>query len=233
MTLKLYDLAGADDNHRFSPYCWRVRMACAHKGLPLETIPWRFTEKDRLPQPSNGTVPVLVDRGEVIADSWRILNFLDQRYSADPLFGSEPAVGAALFLKLWTEQILNPLVSRIVVRDVWSKLAERDRSYFRESREKRFGQSLEQVVENRDQTVLRLREALEPVRTILCERTFLSGASAAGPDYILFGVFQWARCVSSFPLLLNDDPTYAWQTRMLGLFDGLADRAPAALDQAE
>jgi glutathione S-transferase len=232
MTLKLFDLAGADDNLRFSPYCWRVKMACAHKGLPLETIPWRFTEKDRLPQPSQGTVPVLLDGGEVIADSWRILNFLDQHYAPDPLFGSEPAVGATLFLKLWTEQILHPLVSRIVVRDVWSRLAERDKTYFRETREKRLGQTLEQAVENRDQTVLRLREALEPARTMLRERTFLSGTDPAGPDYILFGVFQWARCTSAFPLLLGDDPVYAWQARMLGLFDGLADRAPAALDQS-
>lgn len=181
MTLKLFDLAGADDNHRFSPYCWWVKMACAHKGLPLETTPWRYAEKDLLPQPSRGTVRVLVDRDEVIADSWRILNFLDQRYAPDPLFGSEPAVGAALFLRLWTEQILHPLVLRIVGRDLWSKLAQRDKTYFRETREKRLGETLEQAAGNRDQTVLRLREALEPARTMLSERAFLSGRSTAGP----------------------------------------------------
>ncbi|MDE1903950.1 MAG: glutathione S-transferase N-terminal domain-containing protein, partial [Alphaproteobacteria bacterium] len=39
--LKLFDLAGADDDRRFSPYCWRVKLALAHKGLPVETVPWR------------------------------------------------------------------------------------------------------------------------------------------------------------------------------------------------
>jgi glutathione S-transferase len=45
MTLRLYDLAGAQPERRFSPYCWRIRLALAHKNLPVETIPWRFTEK--------------------------------------------------------------------------------------------------------------------------------------------------------------------------------------------
>ena len=24
----------------FSPFCWATRMAIAHKGIPVETIPW-------------------------------------------------------------------------------------------------------------------------------------------------------------------------------------------------
>ena len=45
MSIVMYDLAGADPALRFSPYCWRMRMALAHKGMPVETIPWRFTDK--------------------------------------------------------------------------------------------------------------------------------------------------------------------------------------------
>ena len=37
-------------------------MALAHKGLAVETVPWRFTEKDRLPQPNAGRVPVAAAR---------------------------------------------------------------------------------------------------------------------------------------------------------------------------
>jgi hypothetical protein len=41
MAIKLYDLAGAETDRRFSPYCWRARMALVHKGLPdlLAIIP--------------------------------------------------------------------------------------------------------------------------------------------------------------------------------------------------
>ena len=56
MAIKLYDLAGAETDRRFSPYCWRARMALAHKGLEVETIPWRFTEKDAIAFSGQGRV---------------------------------------------------------------------------------------------------------------------------------------------------------------------------------
>jgi hypothetical protein len=31
--MKLYDLAGAEDDLRFSPNCWRIKMALEHKSL--------------------------------------------------------------------------------------------------------------------------------------------------------------------------------------------------------
>src|SRR5271166_3048109 len=45
---QLYDLAGAEAERRFSPYCWRAKMALMHKGLPFDTIPWRFNEKSEI-----------------------------------------------------------------------------------------------------------------------------------------------------------------------------------------
>ena len=39
MAITLYDLAGAEADRRFSPFCWRTKMALAHKGLEVETIP--------------------------------------------------------------------------------------------------------------------------------------------------------------------------------------------------
>jgi glutathione S-transferase len=47
MTIKMYDLAGAEPERRFSPFCWRTKMALAHKGLEVETIPWRYADKLR------------------------------------------------------------------------------------------------------------------------------------------------------------------------------------------
>ena len=53
----LYDLAGAQDDRRFSPYCWRTRMALAHKGLSVDTVPWRFTTKRRSRFPARRKFP--------------------------------------------------------------------------------------------------------------------------------------------------------------------------------
>jgi glutathione S-transferase len=225
LALQMYDLAGADDEHRFSPYCWRTRMACAHKGLPLETIPWRFCDKDALPQPNSGTVPVLVDGDTVVADSWKIAGYLDERYPERSLVGSEAARGAALLIKYWTERTLHPLVTRMCVRDVWAGLHEKDKRYFRDSREQRLGKTLEETVADRDETRVKFAAALEPVRAVLAEQPFVCGKSAAYADYIVFGVFQWERCVSSYELLEESDPVHAWRQRLLDMYGGLAANA--------
>ena len=52
MARLLYDLCGRDPVLRFSPYCWRTKLALAQKGLEFETIPWRFT--DRAPLAAHG-----------------------------------------------------------------------------------------------------------------------------------------------------------------------------------
>ena len=39
MNLQLFELVGTDDTRPFSPYCWRTRMALAHKGLDHGSIP--------------------------------------------------------------------------------------------------------------------------------------------------------------------------------------------------
>lgn len=72
--MKLYDLAGASDELRFSPNCWRIKMALAHKGLSVEAVPWRFVEKEAIAFSGQKTVPVLVDADTVVSDSGRLRN---------------------------------------------------------------------------------------------------------------------------------------------------------------
>src|ERR1700694_3144101 len=109
MAITLYDLAGAEAGRRFSPFCWRAKMALAHKGLEVETVPWRFTEKDKLPQPNAGRVPVIVDGARVVHDSTAIADYLEQRYPDRPsLFGGETARGLVRFIQNWTQPRLRP-----------------------------------------------------------------------------------------------------------------------------
>ena len=81
--IRMYDLAGADPARRFSPYCWRIRMALAHKQLSVETIPWRFSDKPAIAHSGQDRVPVIEDGDRVIADSWAIANYL-RRYLSRP-----------------------------------------------------------------------------------------------------------------------------------------------------
>lgn len=225
MTIQLYDLATADPGLRFSPYCWRVKMALAHKGLTWQDVPWHFTEKDSLPQPNTGTVPVLVDGGRAVADSWYIAGYLDERYPDKPLFAGDQAKAHALFIKFWVEKSVHPFVTRMGVGDFMACLHEKDKEYFRQSREKRFGMTIEQYMSTREQARDGFRLALEPLRAMLAEQPFLAGASPAYADYIVFGVLQWMRCGSAYPHLQPDDPVYEYRERLLDLFDGLGRQA--------
>ena len=93
--LKLFDLAGSDPERRFSPYCWRIKMSLAHKGLAVEAIAWRFTEKAVLAPTGQGKVPVLVDGERWLHESWLIAQYLEDAYSEAPsLFGG--SAGRAL-----------------------------------------------------------------------------------------------------------------------------------------
>src|SRR5215472_3487657 len=96
MTLKLFELVGSDDRRPFSPYCWRTRMALAHKGLEANSIPWRFTEKSAIAPHGSEKVPVLLHDDTAIVDSWVIANYLEGRFPhRSSLFGG--AGGRAVF----------------------------------------------------------------------------------------------------------------------------------------
>ena len=228
MAITLYDLAGAEADRRFSPFCWRARMALAHKGLDVETVPWRFTEKDKLPQPNAGRVPVIVDGGKVVHDSTAIADYLETRYRDRPtLFGGESGRALTSFVQNWTETVLQPALVGLVVLDIWRHAAPQDLAYFRQSREERFRTSLENVVKDREQRLPAFRDSLAPLRRTLERQKFLSGEAPAYPDYVVFGAFQWARAISDFELVAADDPVAAWRRRLLDAFNGLARSAPA------
>lgn len=228
MTITLYDLAGAEPNRRFSPFCWRTRMALAHKGLEVETVPWRFTEKDKLPKPNGGRVPVIVDGAQVVHDSSAIADYLETRYSERPsLFGDEVGRALTRFIQNWTETSLQPALVGFVVLDICRHAAQQDQPYFRQSREERFGRRLEDVVEDREARLPAFRESLAPLRRTLERQQFLAGAAPAYADYIVFGAFQWARAISDFELLAGDDPVATWRGCLLDLFGGMARKSPA------
>jgi glutathione S-transferase len=224
--LELYDLAGAEEDRRFSPFCWRIRLALAHKGLPVTTIPWRFTEKDRIAPSGQGRVPVLVDAGRWIADSWVIANHLEDNYPERPsLFGGPAGRALSRFYNNWTDTVLHLGLIRFALVDIWRQVHDKDKEYFRRSREERFRQPLEEIVAGREQRVAAFRESLAPLRLTLQAQPFLGGAKPLYADYIVFGAFQWVRCISDFPVLAGDDVIAAWRGRMLGLFDGLGAKA--------
>lgn len=201
-------------------------MALKHKGLDFETVPWRYAEKEAMAFANSTTVPVLVDGGQAIADSWRIALYLDEAYPQRPaLFEGGQSRALTEFFASWAFRALHPAVLKVVLLDLFSRLHDKDKAYFRESREKRFGMTLEQYAGDPRGALAALRGALEPARPVLVQHPFVSGNGPGYADYILFGVFQWARAMSPIRLLEPDDPVFAWRERMLELWGGYARQA--------
>jgi glutathione S-transferase len=229
MAIIMHDLAGADPALRFSPHCWRVRMALAHKDVPVETIPWRFSDKAAIAFSGQGRVPVIRDGDRIVHDSWAIATYLEQRYDDRPsLFGCELGLAHARFVNAWADGVMLPGTARLIVRDILDVLHPKDQAYFRRSREERFGKTLEEVQAGRETQLAGFRELLQPVRTVLKSQEWLGDDGPSYADYIVFGNLQWARCCSRFELLAEDDPVSAWRERVLDLFDGLARSAVTA-----
>jgi glutathione S-transferase len=160
-----------------------------------------------------------------VCDSWTIAAYLDDAYSDWPsLFGSDAGRAMTRFVSVWADGLVGSLAPMIAA-DILAHLHEKDRVYFRQTRDKRLGTPLEALAADRDTTVLAFRKSLDPIRTVLAAQPYLGGLTPAYADYAVFGCFQWARCVSPFALLLGDDPVWSWRARLLAAFDGFAGSA--------
>src|SRR6218665_3785804 len=99
MTRILYSLCGADESRPFSPHCWKVVQALAHKGLDFIEKPTPFTEIPTLENGFSKTVPILRDGNELIRDSFDIALYLEERYPDRPtLFGGEGGKALSRFV---------------------------------------------------------------------------------------------------------------------------------------
>jgi glutathione S-transferase len=227
MARQLFELCGRDPARVFSPFCWRSRMALAHKGLEFDSTPWRFTETERLAFAGHDKVPVLVDGDAVVVESFDIARHLDAAYPQAPSL-MHGAPEAYRFIGAWTDTVLHAGIAGLIVTDIPPLLDEADRTYFVSSREARYRKPLAEVTAGREDRLPAFRASLLPLRHALRGRDFLGGSAPDYADYTVFGGFMWARVVSPLELLAPDDAVHAWRERMLGLFGGMARAVPAA-----
>ncbi|MDE8349099.1 MAG: glutathione S-transferase family protein [Acidocella sp.] len=213
---KLYDLAAANTALRFSPYCWRIKLAMAHKNLSFETIPWHFTDKDEVAFAGASKVPILIDGETIIHDSQSIAEYLEVTYPNGPTLFNDPATRALTkFVKNWTEVTLHPAIARLVLPNIHAIIAPKDQEYFRRTREAFYGETLEVMTGKHEQYLPAFQAALVPIRNTLKAQQFLAGSGPTYADHIVFGALQWAKLTSTVPLLEADDPIALWMHALL------------------
>ncbi|WP_274629396.1 glutathione S-transferase family protein [Arvimicrobium flavum] len=230
MTILLYDLVGQDPARPFSPHCWKVAMALAHKGLAFRSVPTPFTGVAGVEGGFSRTVPVIRDGEKLVADSFDIALYLEDAYPDRPsLFGGEGGKAMARFVERWTQHTIHPFLGAAAIMDIHDRLAPADQAYFRDSREKRnLGRTLESVASEREARHPEFLKKLEPLRSLLTYQPFIGGSSPLFADYIVFGAFQWVRVTSTFAFLPEDDPLTAWVGRCLDLHGGVGRKVAAA-----
>ena len=230
MTILLYDLVGADEARPYSPHCWKARMALAHKGLDFRSIPTRFLEVPHVEGGVSKTVPVIRDGDRIVADSFDIALHLEEAYPDRPtLFGGEGGKAMARFVERWSQTQLHPFLGSAALLEIFEAQDARNKAYFRESREARYGKTLEQATAERDAHLPAFRKRLEPLRSMLEYQPFIGGQHPLFGDYIVFGAFQWVRVMSSYDFLEPGDTAIrGWFERCLDLFDGLGRKVAAA-----
>lgn len=212
MTRILHDLTATEDR-RFSPYCWRTKLALAHKGLDFESRPVRFIDIDGLDDGPRLTLPTLDDDGLRVTDSWAIAEHLEAKYREAPsLFPTGRQL--ARFVQAWTNAQVQPAMLRIVLMDVYNALDADTQPYFRESREARFSKPLEEIAGDPAAATAAFRQTLSPLRVHLAEQPFVAGDAPAYADHIVAGVFLWAEAVGRADILAADDPVAQWLDRV-------------------
>jgi len=110
----------------FSTNVERVALAAGHKGIPVEWIDIDPDDRSAVERASGQPlVPVLVQGDEVVADSPRILDWLEARTPEPPLYPREPArrAEAAVFVQ-WFNHVWKGPPNELLVTDDAARRAE-------------------------------------------------------------------------------------------------------------
>lgn len=102
MSLVLYDAPRC-------PYCARVRILLAEKGVELEVVEIDLSDRPAWLYEKNptGRVPVLEEDGRPLPESAVIMEFLEERYPDPALLPPDPADRAAVRLLIFRDDDLT------------------------------------------------------------------------------------------------------------------------------
>ena len=108
--------------------------------------------------------------------------------------------------------------------DIHNALAPEDQAFFRTSREKLFGMTLEEFDAKFPKNNEDLNKALTPLQVMLSRQPFIGGETPLFADYVVFGALQWLRTTTTHGIR-PEGRVEAWLETLLDMYDGLGRKA--------
>ena len=227
MALIFYERVG-HEGRRPSPFSWRIRYALAHKGVDFEVRPVRFADVETIRKlTGQHQTPVLVDGDKAVHETWDIACHLEDRFPDRPsLFGGALGRGMARMINVWSDTQLSPPLRRVIYGHFPAVLDAGDRAYFRSTRERDLGMTLEAACEEPAAKLAAFQQGCLPLERTLAHQPYICGAAPAYADYIVFSVFQMARLGCPLDVVAEGSRIADWRARMIAMFGNLGDRFP-------
>jgi glutathione S-transferase len=223
--ITLYDLQLAS-GCTLSPFVWATKYALAHKGFEVDLVPGGFTGILERTGGRSERLPVIVDDGRWVLDSWLIADYLDQQYPDRPRLLADQSVKLLTqFLEGWLwRRAITPWFG-CYIKDYRDLSFAQDHEYVTRSRENMLGRRIEDVQAGREDRLPLIPPTLEPLRQLLRESAWLGGEHPNYTDYRALAVFLWTAAIATTPPLTADDPLRDWLDRGFDLYGGLGRHA--------
>ena len=212
--LKLYDLSGKNDL-RFSPPCWNVKLCLIINDIQFETIPIKFSDKNKIAFSKQDLVPILDYKDGFVNDSWNIINWLNKNYSEKKIFKNHSSKIFSYYLYLWTSRQLLPILFKIIAHEIPNVLEANDIDYYIKTREKRINGPITKFVPMISSSIEEFRKSIDPIRKIIIKNGYIGGEKPGIEDCIFFGNLKWVDVCSSCNLLKDEDPVNKWYKNLL------------------
>jgi len=204
-TIRFFDLTMAH-GATTSPFVWATKFALKHKGFDLDVVPGGFTGILERTEGNSERVPVIVDDGKWVLDSWGIVEYLDETYPDRPLLIPHKSVAATTrALDAWFWRVATGPWMRCFCADYRDVAFDHDQDYITKSREVMVGMKLEDKQKGREDRLPLISAELEPLRMALRDFQWLGGYGGLGRHPGLSNIFGLEQRPGD-PDLFNRNP---------------------------
>ncbi|KXN68933.1 hypothetical protein CONCODRAFT_8738 [Conidiobolus coronatus NRRL 28638] len=225
---QIYELLNKPNGVSYSPWVIQTILFFKHKGIDYDLISLTFKEVGpTIKELTNGEwdlVPTIkFPNGDIVFDSEKIAQYLDEKYPESPLIASDTKVNT-LFNRFFDEE-MGYCTYELILLDVYHSLDASSQKVYRVSKELEVGTTLEEFSSNPEQNIKQFHEASKTLDELLTNSNYLQGDSPGFFDYRIFGVLQCIRSIKKehYNALVIKNPyvkVSEWAEKMDNLFDG-------------